>query len=402
MRGCLRIYLLCMWSVSNAVNAEQYFWQLNHRMSVSSNDNYSLKDEARQVQVAADDASIHWGWQSARSQLNLAAQNHFRRYAGAADDLKTSQSPELSLDWTHKPNARSDLDVALGYQRDRTSADEYLFSGDAVQGYRQEIVPDQDKERERATASINASTMQTERWQWFGGFNATDLKYRQARDTPLLSYQDTTWSGGAYCMLHENWDVYWQGTYHTYLPRPDDTLIQQANATRSRTKSLSLGVRARFEGGAKLNLLLGSRRTTFDHLISQRFDKGRGTVASLEFSRPFETGQWRLTAGRTLQPDSTGEIVERDNVSVSLRRNQTERLYHELSWSWRQEQPPDVDDVVAEGELNRIWAWQMSYRVSATHTFGVGFQHRQLNAPERQDGNRIELSWRWNGPRQWF
>lgn len=402
MRNGLRAALLC-WVIASTASAEEHFWQLHHRMGLSSNDNYSLNDEERQVQVASDDAGITWGWQSDRSQLSLAAQNHFRRYAGDADDLKTSQSPELGLDWSHKPDARSDVGLNLDYLKDRTTADEYLFSDD-LQGNERltDIVLDQDKERERMSAALNGSYLHTERWQWFGRFEATDLQYRQARDTLLLSYLDTNWSGGAFWLLHENWDVYWQGAYGTYLPRPDDTTIQRNNPTRTRTKSLSLGVRARFEAGAKLNLSLGSRRTTMDHLINHRFDKGRGTVATLEYSKPFAAGSWQLSGSRSLQPDSTGEIVERDTVSASLRYSQTERLYHDLSWSWRHELPPEVDGAAAQDELNRIWAWQVSYRVNETHTFGVGLQHRQQNAPNRFEGNRIEMNWRWNGPRQWY
>lgn len=371
-------------------------------MGLSSNDNFSLNDEERRVQVAADDAGITWGWQSDQSQLSLEAQNHFRRYAGEtgdADDLKTSQSPELALDWSHKPSARSDLGVALDYQKDRTAADEYRLNEQVQRFYLDKL--DVDKERERMNAALNASYLQTEHWQWFGRFDATDLQYRKARDTQLLSYQDTGWSGGTYYMLHENWDVYWQGAYSTFLPSPD-TRLQQFNATRSRTKSLSLGVRARFEDGVKLNLSLGSRRTVFDNPFMNSFDKGRGTVASLDFSKPFEFGQWQITASRALQPDGTGEIVERDNVSVSVRRNQTERLIHDLSWSWNHEQSPEVDAQADGEELNRIWAWQLSYRVTETHTFGVGLQHQQINRPARDTSNRIELNWRWNGLRQWY
>lgn len=400
-----RLALGLCWALSGPVSAEQYYWQLQHRMGLSSHDNYSLNDEARQVQVASDDAGITWGWQSDQSQLSLAAQNHFRRYAGDADDLKTSQSPDLALDWSHKPDARSNIGLNLDYLKDRTSADEYLFSDNNVTG----IVPDQDKERERMSAAFNGSYLQTEHWQWFGNFEATDLQYRQARDTQLLSYLDTNWSGGAFWLLHENWDVYWQGAYSTYLPRPDDTEIhQRINPTRTRTKSLSLGVRARFEAGATLNLSLGSRRTMMDHLITQRFDKGRGTVATLEYARPFEQGHWQVAGSRSLLPDSSGEIVERDNVTASLRYNQSERFYHDLSWSWRHEVAPEVNEQTAEGELNRIWAWQLSYRVNETHTFGVGLQHHQINRTlqeqgnKRDEGNRIELNWRWNGPRNWY
>jgi hypothetical protein len=402
----VRLAWLLGWVAFSTASAEDYYWQLHHRMGLSSHDNYSLNDEERQVQVASDDAGITWGWQSDRSQLNLAVQNHFRRYAGDADDLKTSQSPELGLDWSHKPDARSDVGLSLDYLKDRTSADEYLFN-EQVQTFSLSKL-DVDKERERMGAALNASVMQSERWQWFGRFEATDLQYRQARDTQLLSYLDTSWSGGAFWLLQEQWDVYWQGAYSTYLPRPGDTEIQQFNPTRTRTKSLSLGVRARFDAGATLNLSLGSRRTAMDHLINHRFDKGRGTVATLEYARPFSAGSWQLSGSRALQPDSAGEIVEQDNFSASLRYNQTERLYHDLSWSWSRQQTPALENQAAEGELNRVWAWQASYRVNAEHTAGFGLQHQQINRPvqqqgtQRDEGNRVELNWRWSGMQNWY
>ncbi len=393
------------------VLAQEGFYQWSSQLFVAHDENYSLvRTNERQVQQGEHRLALTVGSEAERYRYSLSARNSFRTYRGdirtedGRKDLGSSHNPfflaQLDYDWSEK----SALSVETDYQRDTTSADEYLEFFGRIFGAER----DQEKTRKNINLNVSNSWQLDKQWQLIVQAGGSRLNYKDADNTSLLPYDYWSSSVAVYRLFSETITGYSSVGFSRFRPQPADSLIQRINAVRTDTVNVSLGMRLSLSEIDSIDVSLGYRESDyqpFEDSGSATEESENGGVFSASYQHGYEAGDFELSVSRSLSPSSDGRLLETDRLALKWQLPLSERFEQTVQGNARWERERGTT-TIAEDEEYREVRYDLIYRLAANHQLGLGLRYRWFDdgvdteLENSAEGGGLRISWNWTGNKQ--
>ena len=248
--------------------------------------------------------------------------------------------PSLNMGWTH--NYETGRFSVTGLLNDQsTQVTEFTDSG-LIAG---------DNTKKIRTASLNWSNSLTERTSLTLGGNITNASFHGVVTTGLVNYKNESSNAKLNYALSERADVFTQFTYSRYLP--------ENSTNTSNTKSINLGFTWTVSEIINTTVSIGANETENNNNSSESWQANINT----NYATPRTNTLFSLS--RSLDPSSTGNLSESNQLALGWSYSLTERDNISLNMSWQENLSTNktITNQISANyakELNLSWDFRLT------------------------------------------
>ena len=341
-----------------------------------------------------------------RLQLSRQQQNEHSRW-----QLRGALIDEHFFDETRQENdykeiygnyfrtfQRSQFNIQTSLKRDTTLADEFLLEGPATT---QEI----GRDRQYLSAQYSKITSTVTQIDLSASYQGVDF----TRDLfGLQSYDYYSLS------LIPRWKISSKSSWYFSVEQSriaygEQELVFLSGQTstfsgESETQGLSIGWGYLLSQRLRMNVNIGYRETDYENVSTftgnnsiVQNETGSGITGDLSFTYSIAQGQWAFKVNRSTSPNSSGTLIDQQNLEFGVDVKRSETLTNSLKLRWLK-QRSELEDDTSEDFESAYLSSKIGWRIAPSWYLVADYRYiyRELKATTVQaDSHRLQFGVRW-------
>jgi len=300
---------------------------------------------------------------------------------------------------------RSTFSSDIDAQHDTTLTSEFDTSG---------ISPDEIKDRHYYHGSMDYRWFFSPRNYVTTNIGIEAVRYINAENTTLSSYDTTSYTTGFGHMLNERTRIGAQLSYSEFdIPKINGSSFSVDQSYETDNFIALLFTEYAISENDNVTLQAGLRSSNFYNSFGPYVQKeeGNGRVFNAVYKHQFEVSSLQITASRDLNPNGAGRVVEQDSVALTFASDISQRLsFNTVMSASRQREPLATQSDSGDRDFGQL-LMELRYEATEKQSIALELSERwqQIKETNIQIGNTeiyeaegagVFLRWYWNPPQR--